>query len=318
MITDKISVIVPVYNRENFIDNCINSVLHQDGVAVELILIDDGSKDRSLEICRTYEEKYDNVKVIHQDNAGISHARNIGLDNATGDYICFLDDDDIMTPCGLKSMLEAMKKYDVDFVAGNFERVGENGEFHSPSNMPEFVKNRAITTDEYWEASFDKEGHFVFIVNWAKLYKKKIWEKLRFKDDLRKAEDEYVMADILQQCRMIYVTDFIVYKQTMTRDSITRGKFSLVTLKAPETKLVTTSKLFEICKYKYAVKKWGIACGEIIAYKKLAKSKETKAEIIRLYDYSCELGKKLFRYMDISKKIKYLGYRLIAPYIRYL
>ena len=313
----KISVIITVYNRENFIKNCINSILSQTDVTTEVLLIDDGSTDSSLEICRDFEASYDNVKVIHQENAGLAVARNTGLDNAVGNYICFLDDDDIMTPGSLKVMLEAMNKYDVDFVAGNFERYKEDGSFLSCSNMPDNVKNRVITVDEYWTASFDRKGYFIFIVNWAKLYKKEVWEGLRYPAEFRKAEDEAVLADILAKCKRIYVTDYIVHKQTITESSITRSAFGLRHLRTPEARLITVAKLISQRKYLFAVKKWGIACGEIVVCTKKANTRDIVDEAKRLYDISVVHGKELYKYFDMNKKIKFIAYRIIYPWLKY-
>lgn len=311
-----ISVIVTVYNRENFIQKCIDSVLSQTELPIELLLIDDGSTDKSYEICKTYADKYDNVKLFHQENGGISKARNVGLDNASGRYIAFLDDDDIMTPGSFKVLADAMAKYDVDFAAGNFERVNEDGSFHSESHMPDNVKNRVISTDEYWNAIFDKKAHFIFVVNWAKLFKREIWDDLRFPAEFRKAEDEYVQADILAKCTRIYVSDYIVHKQIMSQQSITRSPFTLNTLRAPETKLVTTDKLIKSGQYKYAVKKWGIACGEILFSTKSIFDTATSKEVQRLYDWSCQLGKVLFKHMDIKKKIKFICYQVYYPLLK--
>ncbi|MBO4678661.1 MAG: glycosyltransferase family 2 protein [Lachnospiraceae bacterium] len=304
-----ISVIINVYNRENVVSRAIESILAQKEVETEVIIVDDGSTDNTLNICREYEKNNENVRVIHQENSGLEKSRNTGLDNAHGKYVCFLDDDDVMTPGSLKVMYDAAEWYDVDFVAGNFERVSEAGDKVADSNMPENVKNRVITPDEYWEASFDRKGYFIFIVNWAKLYKRSIWDSLRFPENLRKAQDEYVLADILGRCERIYVTDYIVHRQTLSKNSITRSKFGLVTLRAPETKLISAEKLINQRKYKYAVKKWGISCGEILTYTKSAGTGDIKAEVKRLYAWSCKLGKDLFKYMDIKKKVKYLGYR---------
>ena len=308
-----ITIIITVYNREKFLDKCIKSVLDQTDVPTEILIIDDGSTDRSLEICRSYEQQHSNIKVFSQKNSGLAVARNTGIDNANGDYICFLDDDDIMTPGSLKTMLDAMETHDVDLVAGNFERYKEDGSFLSRNQMPDFVINKVITADEYWTASFDKRSYFIFIVNWAKLYKKEIWEGLRFPLDFRKAQDEYVMADILERCKKIYVTDYVVHNQTMTVISTTRSGFCQNTLRAPETKLVTTEKLIRQKKYLFAVSKWSIACGEIINYTKQVRSKELLEEIKRLYHISVIQGKELYRYFETKKKIKFLGYLILCP-----
>lgn len=318
MKSETISIIITVYNRENYIEKCISSVLFQNDVSTELILVDDDSTDNSLKICQSFASQYNNVKLIHHKNCGISKSRNVGLDNATGDYIVFLDDDDIMTPGSLRTMLDAMHSYDVDLVVGNFERVDENGIFCSESYMPENVKNRVITTDEYWKASFDRQGYFGFIVNWAKLYRKKIWENLRFPEEYRKSEDEYVLADILSQCNRIYVTDYVVHRQTLTANSITRTKLNINTLRAPESKLVTVSKLLTQKKYTYAVKKFGIACGEIAAYTKNSSDQTILNELNKLYLISVNQGKQLFKYFGCKKKIKFILYRYTYPLLRFL
>ncbi len=317
MKNETISIIVTVYNREAFIEQCIKSVLSQDDVSIELILVDDDSTDGSLKICQSYEAQHKNVKLIHHRNSGISKSRNEGLDNATGDYIVFLDDDDVMTPGSLRTMLDAMHSYDVDMVVGNYVKVDEKGVFKSESQMPEYVKNKVITSDEYWEASFAKQGYLCFIVNWAKLYKRKIWYNLRFPEEYRKSEDEYLMVDILERCNRIYVTDSIVYKQTLTTNSITRAPLSLRTLRAPESKLVTVSKLLSRKKYDYAVKKWGIACGEIASYTKSTSDQVLLDELSRLYDISVAQGKQLFKHFDHKKKIKFIAYRFIYPLLRF-
>ena len=304
-----ISVIITVFNRENLVGRAIGSILDQTDVNTEIIIVDDGSTDDSLAVCNEYAARAENIRVIHQENGGLEKARNTGLDHSHGDYVVFLDDDDAMTPGSLKAMLDAAEKNDVDFVVGNFERVSEAGEKVSDSNMPDNVKNRVISVDEYWEASFDRKGYFIFIVNWAKLYKKSVWEGLRFPENLRKAQDEFVLADILGKCEHIYVTDYIVHKQTMGAKSITRSGFCRNTLRAPESKLVTAEKLIEQGKPRYAVKKWGISCGEVLVYTSKAATPECRTELKRLHRWSCEIGKRLFKYMDIKKKIKYLGYR---------
>lgn len=313
-----ISVIITVYNRESFVEKCIKSILDQNEVSMEVILVDDGSTDRSAEICKSFASLYDNVKLIQQKNAGLSVARNTGLDNARGDYICFLDDDDVMTSGSIKVMIDAMEENDVDIVIGNSERYNEDGSFLCSSNMPDNVKNRVITVDEYWTASFDRKGYFIFVVNWAKLYKRELWEGLRFPPEFRKAEDEVVLADILERCKSIYVTEYVVHRQTMTECSITRASFSLNTLCAPESKLITTEKLIRLEKYQFAVKKWGIACGEIVDYTKRAIIQDVFDEVKRLYDISVVQGKELFKHFDMNKKIKFMVYRIIYPCIRYL
>lgn len=111
----------------------------------------------------------------------------------------------------------------------------------------------------------------------------------------------------------IYVTDYVVHNQTMTVISTTRSGFCRNTLRAPETKLVTTEKLIRQKKYLFAVSKWSIACGEIINYTKQVRSKELLEEIKRLYHISVIQGKELYRYFETKKKIKFFGYLILCP-----
>lgn len=112
----KISVIVPVYKAEQYLTRCIESILHQTYGNIELILIDDGSPDLSLEICYKYAEGDSRVIVVHQENQGVAVARNTGLDRATGDYVTFVDSDDYIDKEMYESMLNIAEKYDTDVV----------------------------------------------------------------------------------------------------------------------------------------------------------------------------------------------------------
>ena len=93
---DKVSIIVPVYNVEKYIEKCLNSLISQSYRNIEIILIDDGSKDNSGKICDKYKKKDPRIKVIHKENAGVSEARNSGIQKATGKYLCFVDADDFV------------------------------------------------------------------------------------------------------------------------------------------------------------------------------------------------------------------------------
>ena len=134
-----ISVIIPAYNCEDSIARCINSVICQTGVVSEVIVIDDGSTDNTLNICHSIAHNNPSVKIIHQNNGGLSSARNAGLDIATGKYISFLDSDDIITPTGLLDMLTSIKEYNVDAVIGKYNTVFEDNQDSHISPIPDDV-----------------------------------------------------------------------------------------------------------------------------------------------------------------------------------
>ena len=115
MNSPKISIIVPVYNVEQYLENCINSVLNQSFRNFQLILVDDGSKDSSGEICDRFVLKDSRVKVIHKPNAGVSAARNAGIDIATGQFICFIDSDDWIESEYLQKIVDEIYDFDILF-----------------------------------------------------------------------------------------------------------------------------------------------------------------------------------------------------------
>jgi len=122
----KISVIIPVYNAEKYIRNTINSVLNQNYKNLEIILIDDGSKDNSKNIIEEYSKKYSNVVLICQKNLGAPVARNNGIKHSTGDYVVFLDADDTLCSNALDGIQEMLNK-DIELIVGNFNKIDEDG-----------------------------------------------------------------------------------------------------------------------------------------------------------------------------------------------
>lgn len=122
--TPTISVIVPVYNTEKYLRRCIDSVLAQTYADFELLLIDDGSKDKSGEICDEYAQKDARVRVFHKENGGVSSARNLGLDNARGEWVAFVDSDDYIEENYLKSFEGNL---DADLVVGNSAWLDNGG-----------------------------------------------------------------------------------------------------------------------------------------------------------------------------------------------
>lgn len=122
-----LSIIVPVYNTERYLHRCIDSILNQSFVDFELLLIDDGSKDGSGSICDYYASKDSRVIVYHIKNGGVSFARNIGLDNARGEWLYFVDSDDELLPGGLQVLVDGISE-DVDLVGGGYRQYGTKGD----------------------------------------------------------------------------------------------------------------------------------------------------------------------------------------------
>ena len=115
----KISIIVPVYNSEKYIQRCIMSVLNQNPLNCQLVLVDDGSSDNSLKIMQQFADQYEFIKLIHQDNQGVSGARNTGIKAATGEWVYFLDSDDEMVSGSLNKIIEFTEQ-DVQWILFNY------------------------------------------------------------------------------------------------------------------------------------------------------------------------------------------------------
>lgn len=131
----KISIIVPNYNAEKYIDRCLDSIINQKFDSFEIIVVDDGSTDRSISIVTGYCKKYSAIKLIKQENMNASIARNRGMEYANGEYLLFLDSDDVLFPNALSRMLSIIESDKSDLVIGNFQKINENGDVIQDCNV---------------------------------------------------------------------------------------------------------------------------------------------------------------------------------------
>lgn len=174
---EKISVIVPIYNVEKYIKQSIESILNQTYNKLEIILVDDGSKDLSGSICDEYSKKDNRIKVIHKENGGLSSARNAGLDVATGKYVMFIDSDDYFENNSCEVLYNEIEKRNADYVIGNYIHVTHDG---IKWDKPVFNN-----IDDNFKTSIEDYKKSFFVMNsvvWNKIFKREFIEehKLRF------------------------------------------------------------------------------------------------------------------------------------------
>ena len=144
----KLSIIVPIYNVAPYLRKCVDSLLTQDILDYEIILVDDGSPDECPRICDAYAEKHSNVHVIHQENAGLSAARNTGVAKAQGDYIWFVDSDDYVEPNVLGVLMEQIERDKLDVLRFRYQNVRESGEVFAPyKDMTNYNDYSSVPTD---------------------------------------------------------------------------------------------------------------------------------------------------------------------------
>ena len=220
-----LSIIVPVYNAEKYIDQCIESVLTQSFTDFELILVNDGSTDSSLERCYAWDSD-ERVKVFFTENRGVSHARNYGLKNAIGKWILFLDSDDYL----VKDSLEALISYtvhDVEEIAGLFaDEVGESNQFQSEIvEAKDMITMSLDSVNNHLLPDFYELKEETLPGCWGKLYLRKVIEEkgLKFHEDLRLSEDLVFHLEYLSVIEKVLVTNVPVFIYRKNPSSVTKN-----------------------------------------------------------------------------------------------
>lgn len=217
-----ISVIVPVYNVEKYLKQCVDSIRRQTYTNLEIILVDDGSPDRCPQMCDQFAQEDSRIKVIHQPNGGLSKARNAGLDIATGRYIAFVDSDDYIKPDMYKYLYEKMIKADVDMAICSYDKVDENGE--KKSNEAPICDEILDSYQLYEKLPLQKGWYYVTV--WNRLYKKEIFDKIRFPEK-RMHEDEAVAHKVIAACRNVVTTAERLYCYRRTDNSIMNQRITV-------------------------------------------------------------------------------------------
>ena len=199
-----ISVIVPVYNAEKTLRQCVDSILGQDYRDFELLLIDDGSKDNSPVICDEYASKDDRVKTFHKENAGVSAARNKGLENARGEWITLIDSDDYISEyyfhgiecCKQELLIKGFR----DEIGGKvYENVKMVSYLYQKANdVTQFIRNQVSSS-------------MVLRGPWGKFYRRELLGTIRFNTNMKLGEDTCFVFDYLAKCKTIEVNTFSYY-----------------------------------------------------------------------------------------------------------
>lgn len=213
-----VSVIIPVYNVEKYLTKCIESVLSQTYENIEILLIDDGSTDKSAAICEMYSEKHENIRVIHKSNGGLSSARNAGIDIATGDYINFLDSDDYILPEMYLEMLEHMLKQESQICICSIKKIDEEGNVIKESQLQEGTYSqkeifRIMSLDSTYRTACNK------------MYRKEIFNGLRFPIGYIH-EDEFLAHHIFKRCEKVFVCNSPFYIYVRRNNSIMTSQYS--------------------------------------------------------------------------------------------
>ena len=213
----KISVIVPIYNMEKYLERCVDSILAQTYTNLEIILVDDGSSDLSPEICDRYAQADSRVKVVHKTNGGLSSARNAGLDIATGDYIGFVDSDDYISADMYRILAERLENSDCEIANVMYVRADEEGNT-TPSNVPH-ATDKEIGSEQFIRELMLHTGD---VSVWSKLFQIEMLKEIRFPEG-KLNEDLLFMLEVFTKVNKVAFAAHIGYYYFTRSESISSG-----------------------------------------------------------------------------------------------
>lgn len=218
-----VSVIVPIYNVERYLNACVNSIINQTYSNLEIILVDDGSPDKCSEICDEY-AIYDNrIKVIHQKNGGLSAARNAGIDVANGELLTFIDSDDFVAENYVELLYKGLLEFDADISIASFYTFSKENDLDCQHHVLPFEKK---TKEECFRryGALNAELSMPFISACNKLYRKKLFNKIRFPKG-KLYEDAFTTYKLLDEAEKVVFTETQLYSYRLNPQSILGQSF---------------------------------------------------------------------------------------------
>ena len=252
-----ISVIVPVYNVSDYLEECIDSLINQTKNNIEIILVDDGSTDNSKEICDEAGQRYNNIKVIHKKNGGLSSARNAGIDIANGKYLAFIDSDDWVHKDMLKVMFELAIKNDADIVQCDFLRINNIEQIKDVNDNSDYkILSNIESLCELHEKTYVNT-----ILAWNKIYRRELFEEIRYPDG-KIHEDEITTYKLIYKANRIVKTNRVLYYYRYNTNSITTANFN-------EKKLSALEALEERIDFMKNIKNEELVCKAVQRYANL-------------------------------------------------
>lgn len=224
-----VSIIVPVYQVKEYIGECVESLLAQTYTNLEILLVDDGSTDGSGELCDEYMRRDHRIKVVHQENRGLSAARNTGLDLATGEYVAFVDSDDTVLSAYIEKLFRLIRKYHADIAACAYIKckTGRMEPFRNKPICDTNVRNACMSANQMlrqWHGKYKKWE----TVAWNKLYCRSVFQRNGGKDSIRfpegrRHEDVLTSHLIVTNAQRIALTTQVLYLYRVRAGSIVAG-----------------------------------------------------------------------------------------------
>lgn len=303
-----ISIIIPLYNVENYVETCLKSIICQTYKNLEIILVDDGSPDKSGLIADQWAKKDKRIKVIHKENGGLSSARNAGLDICIGEYVMFVDSDDIVSTEICQNLYDLIKKTNAEIAICEADHVFDNNPHFTTSDNNKLYNRDDAICEMWYQKSFLPSA-------WGKLYDAKIFKELRFTEGII-FEDIDIMHEVFYLAKKIVYTDAKLYGYMHHEDSITTKPFArrdLIILDICQ-KILEFSKDKNM-KLQKAAKAYTIT-GAMRVY--LNAPNQFTNEINYSKKLLSQFGKKVLKDKNIRKKNKYslVLYLYFRPFLK--
>ena len=247
MMGEKISVVVPVYNVEAYLEKCVESILKQTYTNLEILLVNDGSTDNSGELCDQLASQYENIKVYHIENAGVSNARNMGIQLATGSWVTFIDSDDFVTQDYLATLASAAEGLNVGFVIAPLHHIKNGIVTDLPSHSE---KTELWSTEETMKELLMTTRTSFFPV--AKLFKRDLLADEKFNTNYHLAEDALFLTELLlkTRCSCVFIDKPVYYydhREGSATTSVNRHVFD--TIEVYQQIIAQVSQAFPNLKY---------------------------------------------------------------------
>lgn len=316
----KISVIVPIYKSEKYLRRCVDSILNQTYTDLEVILVNDGSPDSCPQICEAYRREDSRVIVLHQKNAGVSAARNTGLDRASGEYITFVDSDDYIEPYMYSEMVRIIKQYDCDIVMCDCVKEFSNYSESYTHNIRSGFYDKSHLLKEYYPhlLIMDNMEYPATISNWLLLFRNnKAFSNIRYIEGVRYSEDWLFGACLLKQASSFYYMKNQNFYHYFMNDQSATHKYVDDKWHDYEILYFKMTEYFKDTDYDFSEQLNKVllfliynAVGEILSTQKLnSVEKVKKAKKILSEEYVREMFSKIkIRSLHISNKLKIITY----------
>lgn len=312
-----VTIIVPIYNVEKYLKECIESIINQTYKNLEIILVNDGSTDDSLKICMNYKKKDNRIVIINKTNGGLSDARNKGIDAANGKYICFVDSDDYISSAYIELLYNEARKNNTDIVLCGIKYVNDEKKILSEyAYKKNFVKSGKELLIDYYQ-----ENGVEVIVAWNKLYKRELFNTYRYNVG-KIHEDEFLTYKILYNLDKVSIISDKLYYYRKNDTSIVNKKFNLKRLDLLEAlenrmrffKEKSENKLYILTVELYV---WVLKDFYVKTKKYIDHSKNIQNTIIKKYK---KMKKQFLKSKEITKikKIKYLCFYFFYDVYSYI